>query len=73
MVVVVVVVASSGGGKSSGSCGLFKFTEKHDKNHETNNKAHTHAPRMYTPMYYEPQNIIDSSSSCSSSSSGSNS
>ena len=20
---------------------------------------HTHTPRMYTPMYYEPQNIID--------------
>jgi len=33
---------------------MFKFTEKHDKNHETNDKAHTHthAPRMYTPMYY---------------------
>ena len=27
--------------------------------HETNNKAHTHAPRMYTPMYYEPQNEIE--------------
>jgi len=21
---------------------MFKFTEKHDKNHETNDKAHTH-------------------------------
>ena len=34
---------------------LFKFTEKHDKDHEPNNKAdthtHTHAPQMYTPMY----------------------
>ena len=20
---------------------------------------HTHAPRMYTPLYYEPQNIIE--------------
>ena len=37
----------------------FKFTEKHDKNYETNNKAHTHAPRMYTPMYYEPQITIE--------------
>ena len=36
---------------------FFKFTEKHDKNHETNDKAHTHTPRMYTPKYYEPQNI----------------
>ena len=34
---------------------LVKLTRKHDKNHETDDK--THAPRMYKPKYYEPQNM----------------
>ena len=36
---------------SSNSRSLIKFTEKHDKNYETDNKAHTQAPRMYTHMH----------------------
>jgi hypothetical protein len=42
MVVEVVVVVVDG---------LIKLTEKHDKNHETDDKAHTPTQRMYTPMY----------------------
>ena len=49
--------SSSSSSRSSRS--LFKFTEKHDKDHETDNKAHTQAPRMYTPKYFEPHKIIE--------------
>jgi hypothetical protein len=47
-----------GSGSSSGSS-LFKFTEKYDRNQETGNKAHTQAPRMYTPKHFEPQKVIE--------------
>ena len=30
---------------------LFKLTEKHHKNHKTENKTNTQAPRMYTPKH----------------------
>ncbi len=54
---------SSGGGggsiSSGGSSSLFKFTEKYNRNQETGNKAHTQAPRMYTPKHFEPQKVIE--------------
>ena len=30
---------------------VVKFPEKHDKNHETDNKTHTHTPSIYTLMH----------------------
>ena len=55
------MVSSSGGGSGGGgsSGGLFKFTEKCDRNQETGNKAHTQAPRMYTPKHFEPKKVIE--------------
>jgi hypothetical protein len=39
------ISSSSGSGSSSSS--LIKFTEKHDKNHETDNKTHPYTPNIF--------------------------
>ncbi len=52
LVVVVVVVVVVGGSRSSSSAisssnsSLIKLTEKHDKNHETDDKTHTPTQKM---------------------------
>ena len=30
---------------------VVKFTEKPDKNHESDNETHTHTPQIYTQMF----------------------